>query len=90
MTDIMIPEGMARLNVTWSGNNGDLPDPVPYDATDAELHTIAAESVESGYIPGIPADPNADLSDFVVDRFPPSDEVPYARIFLRPKTPFGV
>ena len=59
-----VPEGMAKLNVTWSGCNGDLPDPIPYDATDAEIRQMATESVESGYIPGIPADPNADVVDF--------------------------
>ena len=30
-----------------------------------------------------------DLNDFVVDRFRANGQVPYNRIFLRPKTPFG-
>ena len=89
MDNVQIPEGMARLNVTWAGANGDLPDPVPYDATDEQLRTMAAESIESGYIPGIPADAGVDLTDFVVDRFASSAEVPYPRVFIRPKTPFG-
>ena len=89
MDNIAIPEGMARLNVTWNANNGDLQDPVPYDATDQELKHIVTESIQSGYIAGIPVDPNVDLTDFVVDRFAASAEVPYARCFVRPKTPFG-
>jgi hypothetical protein len=89
MDNVQIPEGMARLNVTWAGSNGDLPDPVPYDATNDELKHMAAESVLSGYIPGIPADAGVDLTDFVVDRFTASADVPYARVFIRPKTPFG-
>ena len=28
-------------------------------------------------------------ADFVVDRFPATEEIPHARLFLRPKTPFG-
>jgi hypothetical protein len=82
-------DGMARLNITWHGANGDLPDPVPYDATDATLKQMAEESVRGGYVPGIQADQDVDLSDFVVDRFPATEQVDSNRIFIRPKTPFG-
>ncbi len=81
--------GMARLNITWAGSNGDLPDPVPYDSSDAEVKRMAAEAVRAGYVPGVRAEGRVDLSDFVVDRFPASAEVPMARLFVRPKTPFG-
>ena len=87
--EIGLRNDQARLNVTWQGQNGDLPDPVPYDSTDIELKTWAQESILGGGIPGIAQDRNANLADFVVDRFPASDEVPYNRLFLRPKTPFG-
>ncbi len=83
MTDI------ARLNVTWAGANGELPDPVPYDATDNQLKAMATEALRSGGIPGIPADRRVDLTDFVVDRFAATPEVPHHRVFVRPKTPFG-
>ena len=79
---------MARLNVTYGGQNGDYPDPVDYDATDAEVKQIATEAVRTGYIPGIPADTNTDFADFVVDRFPATGELG-DRLMLRPKTPFG-
>lgn len=85
----VIPQGMARLNITWGGNNGDLPDPVDYDANDGDLKQIAAEAVQGGSIPGIPASPGVDFGDFVVDRFTATADVPYARVFIRPKTPFG-
>lgn len=84
-----IQVGMAKLNITWGGANGDLPDPVPYDATDAALKTMAEESVRGGYVPGIQGDPNVNLADFVVDRYPATQDVNYNRIFIRPKTPFG-
>jgi len=74
---------MARLNVTYNGANGDLPDPVTRDASDADIKRWATEAVRAGSVPGIPADPNADFTDFVVDRFP------VARVMIRPKTPFG-
>ena len=78
----------ARLNVTWKGTNGDLLDPVPYDATDAELKTWATEAVGGGSIPGITADETVNFDDFIVDRFEASEDLPN-RLFLRPKTPFG-
>lgn len=81
---------MARLNVTWAGANGDLPDAVPYDATDQHLKAMATEAIVGGYIPGIPADRAVNLTDFVVDRFPATAEIPQHRIFIRPKTPFGL
>jgi len=83
-----IGEDQARLNVTWSGTNGDLPDPVPRDASDADILQWATEAVQTGGIPGIDADPNASFQDFVVDRFDAKDGLP-SRVVIRPKTPFG-
>lgn len=80
---------LARLNITWDGQNGDLADLVPYDATDAEVRAWATEAVRSGAVAGVRADGRVDLSDFVVDRFPASAELPRPRLFVRPKTPFG-
>lgn len=85
----VVPANAARLNVTWSGNNGDLPDAVPFDATDTDLRAMATEALRNGGIPGIPADGGANLNDFVVDRFNSTNEVPFNRVFIRPKTPFG-
>lgn len=84
-----VPDGAARLNVTWAGQNGELPDPVPYDATEGDLKQMAAEAITNGYIPGIGADPNVNLADFVVERYGANDDIPFARVFIRPKTPFG-
>jgi hypothetical protein len=84
-----VPANAARLNITWSGSNGDLPDAVPYDASDADLKQMATEAVVNGDVPGIGADAGVDLNDFIVDRFNSTDEIPYARVFIRPKTPFG-
>jgi hypothetical protein len=78
----------ARLNITWAGKNGDLPDPVPYDAPDGDVKTWAAEAVQGGGIPGLDPDPNVNFGDFIVDRFEAAEGLPN-RLFLRPKTPFG-
>lgn len=80
----------ARVNVTYNGVNGDLPDTVNYDATDGDIKQWVTEAVQGGNIPGIAADPNANFTDFVVDRFAASDIRPYNLIQIRPKTPFGV
>lgn len=83
------PGEMAKLNITWAGNNGDLPDQVEADLDDTAVKRIATESVRDGYVPGIPA-AAADFKDFVVERFRavPDQGLPN-RILLRPKTPFG-
>jgi hypothetical protein len=78
----------ALLNITVNGQNGNLRDPVFFDATDADVKAWATEAVRNGGIPGIDAVPNVDFRDFVVDRFAEKDGLP-ARLVLRPKTPFG-
>lgn len=79
----------ARVNVTYSGLNADLVDPVPFHATDDEVRRWVTEAVRSGTAPGIPASPNADFSDFVIDRFTASEVRPYHLLQIRAKTPFG-
>ena len=94
---VMVPENAvapllgpteARLNITYDGENTDLPDAIRYDATDQEILGWAAEALQNG-TPGIPAKPNANLTDFVVDRFDSNEAIPYNRVMIRPKTPFG-
>jgi len=80
---------MARLNITWNAQNGDLGDPVPYNLDDPTIKNLAAEAVRGGSVPGISAGENPNFTDFVVDRFPPTDTLNFHRLSLRPKTPFG-
>ena len=79
----------ARVNITWSGQNGDMPQPVPYDATDGDIKQWVTEAVQNGTVPGIAADAEVDFTDFVVDRFASSEARPWNLVQLRPKTPFG-
>lgn len=79
----------ARVNVTYMGNNGDLPDPVSFDASDAQVREWITEALSTGSIPGIPATQAPDIRDFVVDRFTANEGRPFNLIALRPKTPFG-
>jgi len=79
---------MARLNVTYAGFNGDLVDPVVFDLSDQELRTLAQEALQAGSVQGIPAQTDADLSYFVVERY--SEPVELGdRVLIRPKVPFG-
>ncbi len=80
---------MAKLNITWNGMNGDLVDPIPFDLTNEEVFNIASESVTNGNVPGIDASSDVDFTDFVVDRYSSTEDVPFSRIVVRPKTPFG-
>ena len=85
----MIGRNEARVNITWAGQNGDLPDPVAYDATDGDVRQWVSEAVRTGGVPGITAAPHAGFRDFVIDRFPATGARPYNLIQIRPKTPFG-
>jgi hypothetical protein len=62
---------------------------VAFDSTDGDVKQWITEAVRTGSVPGVPADPNADFRDFVVDRFTATEVRPYNLIQLRPKTPFG-
>jgi hypothetical protein len=86
---MVIAANEARVNVTWKGQNGDLPDTVARDATDADVRQWVTEAVRTGGIPGINADARADFTDFVIDRFAANDARPYNLIQVRPKVPFG-
>jgi hypothetical protein len=80
----------ARLNLTWAGFNGDLQDPVNYDASDEDIRRFAAEALVYG-IPGIPAQPHVrpdDMRDMVVQRFESQGDLG-PKIIVRPKVPFG-
>ena len=88
MNDIL-QQYEARVNITWRGQNGDLPDPVSYDATDGDVLGWVTEAVRGGSVPGIAPDPHANFRDFVVDRFPPTAQRRHNLIQIRPKTPFG-
>lgn len=89
MVDTNIAANEAIVNVTWAGNNGDLRDPVSFDATDEEIRNWATEAVRSGSVTNIAAAQNVNFADFVIERYAASAETPYNRIFIRPKTPFG-
>jgi hypothetical protein len=78
----------AILNITVNGEMGNLPDPVNFDATDADIRAWATEAVAAGNVPGIAA-ATVDFSTFVIDRFAEKDGLPN-RLMIRPKTPFGV
>lgn len=79
----------ARLNITFAGQNGDFPDPVPFDASDAEILRWSTEGVRSGGVPGVDLNATAEFTDFIVDRFSASEDHPFNRLMVRPKTPFG-
>lgn len=80
----------ARVNVTFNGGNGDLPDPVAFDSTDGDVKTWVSEALQGNGVPGITVTGAVDLTDFVLDRFSATEARPFNLIQLRPKTPFGV
>jgi hypothetical protein len=79
----------ATVSVTFAALHGDLADPVAFDSTDANIKMMLAEALRTGGVRGIPMQANADLTNYVVDRFPANAEYPNNRIMLRPKTAFG-
>lgn len=87
---VVLGADYARLNITYANQNGELRDPIPYAASDADIKQWATEAVQNGDIAGFGAHPDVSFRDFVVQRFTPTEERPYNLIMLRPKTPFGV
>lgn len=77
----------ARFNITHDGKNGDFVEPVPFDASEAQLKAMASEAIRAGLLGDVRGRVN--LAGYVIDRFPASALLPINRIFLRPKTPFG-
>jgi hypothetical protein len=84
-----IKDNEARVNITYGGKNGDLPDPVFFQSTDGDVKNWVTEAVRAGTVPGLDAAPTADFGDFVIDRFAADATRPYNLIQVRPKTPFG-
>ncbi len=84
-----IQNDQARLGITWSGQYGELPDPIHYNSTDGDIRQFATEAVRNGDVPGIRADAAVNFTDFVVERFASTAERPWNTVQLRPKTPFG-
>lgn len=80
----------ARCSITWSGQIGDLDDPIPFDADDGDVKQMVTEAVRSRSVRGISQNVEAaDFTDFVVDRFTATTDRPWNSVVLRPKTPFG-
>lgn len=79
----------ARLNITYDGQNGDMRDPIPYDASEADIRRWCTEAVQNGDVPGLGAHPDVDFTDFKIDRFGPTETRDHNLIQIRPKVPFG-
>ena len=79
----------ARVNIPLNGQNGDMSDPVPFDATDQQIKHWSLEAIRSGTVSGISPRVAGSLEGCVIDRFPATATVPVNRIFVRPRTPFG-
>ena len=80
---------MTVLNITYQGLSADYDLGIDYATTDADIRRIAVEVVRSGGVRGLHiADlPTDAFTHFVVDRLRSADGE--ARIYLRPKVPFG-
>lgn len=89
MVDVVIAPDQARVLITWDGKSGDLPDPILFDSTDADIKGWVSEAIRTNSIPAITFQGNVDLTDFVVDRFRSSETNPTNTITVRPKVPFG-
>jgi len=80
---------MTILNITYQGQSADYELALDNLASDADIRRIAVELVRSGGVRGLHMPNLADqaFSDFVVDRLTSANGE--ARIYLRPKVPFG-
>ena len=86
--ELAAAEDYASLNITYNGQQGNLPDPIAFDASNEDILAMAQEAIRAGGVPGITADPRAVLTDFIVKPYAARDGLPN-RIVIRPSTPFG-
>lgn len=86
----IIEPHQARVQVTYNRQHGELPDAVTYDSPDGDIRGWVTEAIRTGGVPGVAADPTANLRDHVIEKFPPVPGVrPHHLIEVRPKTEFG-
>jgi hypothetical protein len=78
----------AVVNVTWQGQNAELPNPVSRERSDDEVIAMVTEAIRAG-MPGIRADENVTLRGWRVDRDEPNATTPWHRMTVRPKTAYG-
>jgi len=79
---------MMILNITYNGRSADYPLDGDVHLADADVRRIAVEVVRAGGVRGLHVPELADgaFDHFVVDRLGAGAT---ARIYLRPKVPFG-
>jgi len=82
---------MTILNITYNGLSADYPMDTMAPLSDADVRRIAVEVVRSGGLRGLVIANLADgaFDNYVVDRFDGPAGERGARIYLRPKVPFG-
>ena len=80
---------MVTLNITYNGLSVDYGQSIATGLRDEDIRRMAAEVVRSGELPGLHIANLADTAfdGHVVDRVTTSDG--QARVYLRPKVPFG-
>jgi hypothetical protein len=78
----------AVVEITYGGQQGTMPDPVPWDSDKEDVKRWVAEAMQAGGIPGLDPVANPDLTDFTVDTFDAKDGLPN-RYAVRPKTEYG-
>ncbi len=79
---------MAILNITYNGLSVDYKATVADNMRDGDVRRTAVELIRSGELRGLHIAhlPDDAFRDYVVDRLPSAGG---ARIYLRPKVPFG-
>ncbi len=80
---------MAILNITYGGVSADYPLDTNLPVSDADVRRIAVEVLRAGGLRGVsfPGIADGAFDHYVVDRF--TGARGEARIYLRPKVPFG-
>lgn len=90
MTDILGADE-ARVNITFGGQNADLPQTVSRFASSADVKRWVEEALRTGSVPGMPpVAGNETFDGFTVDPLmEPIEGRPYAMFAFRPQTKFG-
>ncbi len=82
---------MAILNITYNGLSVDYKATIGDHMSDRDVRRTAVELIRSGDLPGLHIShlPDRAFDSYVVDRLRSARGRGGARIYLRPKVPFG-
>jgi hypothetical protein len=88
MTERIVPEDHAKVQIFYDGECGELAVTVPFESSDTEILRVSGDALRKGDVPGMHVHDQPDFEGFVVERYLPEEVDVHAVISIRPQTSF--